>query len=47
MKFNLDKTDYILYPESIYKSKVRLRYCWCVLGLVLVMAWCCFIQYCC
>lgn len=37
MKFNLDKTDYILYPESIYKSKVRFTlfvgvyWIWCLL----------------
>lgn len=36
MKFNLDKTDYILYPESIYKSKVRftlfvgVHWVWCL-----------------
>lgn len=36
MKFNLDKTDYILYTESIYKSKVRFTlfvgvyWVWCL-----------------
>ncbi|MED6004917.1 MULTISPECIES: hypothetical protein [Enterobacteriaceae] len=39
MKFNLDKTDYILYPESIYKSKVRFTlfagvyWVWCLFWL--------------
>lgn len=36
MKFNLDKTDYILYPESIYKRKVKsallvgVYWIWCL-----------------
>ncbi|QZI85362.1 hypothetical protein [Acinetobacter phage BUCT629] len=36
MKFNLDRTDYILYPESIYKIEVRLAlfagvyWVWCL-----------------
>ncbi|WMC00318.1 hypothetical protein [Acinetobacter phage Ab69] len=36
MKFNLDRTDYILYPESIYKIEVRLAlfagvyWAWCL-----------------
>lgn len=43
MKFNLDKTDYILYPESIYKSKVRFTlfagvyWVWCLVWFLIAI----------
>lgn len=43
MKFNLDKTDYILYPESIYKSKARFTlfvgvyWVWCLFWFLVAL----------